>query len=150
MNPPFNTIDYINNSFMYPTLTKIHGYPTFVTLQKLKNQLKSNARAVSSDIGDGAHGHLGLVLTPQEYASVSDTPYELSAHPGVFNIPRNADVAEAVRRREAYKEHMRNFAKMWIFEKLLSGKLLRRLKGNILTNSVATLQTPLIKPFRKY
>ena len=75
MNSVFNTIDYINNSFVYPTLTQIHGYPTFVTLNKLKKQLKLNARSVSSDLGGGMHGHLGLVLTPEDYAQVSQTPY---------------------------------------------------------------------------
>ena len=91
MNPAFNTIDYISNSFVYTTLTKIHGYPTFVSL----TILKSNARAVSSDLGGGAHGHLGLILSPQEYALVSPMPYVFLDHPSNFNLQQTtkADLA---------------------------------------------------------
>ena len=76
MNSIYNTVDYINNLFVYPSLNKIHGYPNYVSLLKLKKQLKTKAKSVSTDLGDGAHGHLGLVLSPDEYETVSRTLYE--------------------------------------------------------------------------
>ena len=52
-------IDYIDNYFQIPTLTRVHGEPNFYTLKTLKNELKANASAVTSTLGGGVHGHLG-------------------------------------------------------------------------------------------
>ena len=56
-------IDYVDTYFEFRTLTRIHGEPNYQALKTMKDQLKSNATAVTSKLGGGAHGHLGLVLT---------------------------------------------------------------------------------------
>ena len=76
-------IDYVNTYFEFPSLTRIHGKPTYASLKIIKDELFANATAVTSDLGGGAHGHLGLVLTPAEYVAVSAVPYVRPAHPGV-------------------------------------------------------------------
>ena len=58
-------IDYVDTYFEFPTLTNIHGEPTYFQLKELKNELKSNATSVTSDLGGGGNGHLGLVLSQQ-------------------------------------------------------------------------------------
>ena len=68
-------IDYVENYFEIPILTRIHGEPTYITLKKLKEELCANAAAVTSDLGGGANGHLGLVLPPAEYATISPVAY---------------------------------------------------------------------------
>ena len=65
----------------YPMLDVIHHEPTFLTLKTMKAQLKENAIAVTSDLGGGQFGHLGLVLTPPEYALISAVPYVPPRHP---------------------------------------------------------------------
>ena len=75
--------------FEYPTLPKIHGEPDYPQLKDLKDKLKTNATKITSDLGGGGHGHLGLVLTPAEYATVSAVPYVEPAHPGPLIIPPN-------------------------------------------------------------
>ena len=114
-----HTIDYINTSFENPILDKIHGKPTFSSLNRLKKQLKANAQSVVSDLGGGAHGHLGLVLSPAEYQLVSNTPYDMPNHPGPFSLPRNTDAAEAIRRREAHQERVRKFRESLDIKKAL-------------------------------
>jgi hypothetical protein len=56
-------INYRENYFEFPELTKVHGEPDSESLYKLRNELKANAQAVYSNFGDGAHGHLALVIT---------------------------------------------------------------------------------------
>ena len=51
-------IDY-TTFFAVKVLPKIHGEPDYVQLKKLKDLLKANATKVTSDLGGGAHGHLG-------------------------------------------------------------------------------------------
>ena len=70
-------IDYRNIFFEFPELDTISGKPNADSLIKLKKQLKANASSASSNLGDGLHGHLGLVLNPTDYALVSPVPFSL-------------------------------------------------------------------------
>ena len=60
-------VNYVKTHFSHLILTKIHGEPTYFSLNILKQELKANASGVTWDLGGGAHGHLGLLLTPTEY-----------------------------------------------------------------------------------
>ena len=80
-------VDYLKTYFEYPELTKIHDSPDFASLKKIKDELKSNAARVPTNLGGGAHGHLGLILTPAEYALISATPYVRPVHPGPLVLP---------------------------------------------------------------
>ena len=105
------SIDYINTYFEIPELTKIHGRPTYENLKIIKNELKTNASAVASSFGGGRNGHVGLVLTPQEYTMVSATPYVRPVHPGVLVLPNGVGITNLHREiaRDAHKEAL------WVF-----------------------------------
>ena len=106
-------IDYVDTYFKFSTLTKIHGEPTYETLKTVKNELKSNACSVTTDLGGGAHGHLGLVLNNAEYATISATPYVRPAHPGTLTITNGTAQHEATRLRTEHKGLIRLFVRMW-------------------------------------
>ena len=57
-------IDYVTTTFEYLISMKIHDMPTYLSLHTKKNEIKTNAARVPCDLGEGSHGHLGLVLTP--------------------------------------------------------------------------------------
>ena len=65
----------VTTFFEYPTLPKIHGEPDYKQLRNLKDKLKTNATKISSDLGGGGYGHLGLVLSRSEYANISAMAY---------------------------------------------------------------------------
>ena len=72
----YSIIDIKQTFFDYPELTKITGEPKLRSLLKMKNELKANAWLVPSTLRGGRHGHLGLVLTTDEYETVAHgTPY---------------------------------------------------------------------------
>ena len=121
-------IDYAQSKFEYPVLDKIHGEPTYHALKRMKEQLKRNAQSVISDLGGGAHGHLGLVLTAQEYTKFSQIPYAAPRHPGPLQIPRNTDSAEAVRLREEHDETIRLFRESLDVEKALTRQIVAALE----------------------
>ena len=112
-------IDYVDTYFEVPTLTRIHGEPTYFKLKELKNELKSNATSVTTDLGGGANGHLGLVLTPAEYNVVSQDPYVRPVHPGALVIPAGTAQHEATRLRTDHKEAIRLFRETVDVEKAL-------------------------------
>ena len=92
MNSPYHPIDYATTLFEYPVLKKIHGMSTFTALTE-------NAKHVSSRLGGGANGHLGLVLTPEEYQTASNTPYAIPPFPGELTLLNGVDPAEAVKKK---------------------------------------------------
>ena len=56
-------------------------------LHKLWDEIKANAKSVYSNLGGGAHGHTGLMLTEVHYALIYPTPFVYPTHPGAIIIP---------------------------------------------------------------
>ena len=82
-----SNINYRTTSFEHQEPTKITGQPNYALLKQIKEELKANAASVSSNLGGESNGHLGLVLTTTEYATVCPTSYVRPAHLGVLVIP---------------------------------------------------------------
>ena len=55
----------LNDSFPHPTMPKHNGMPTYETIQSVHQKLKANAASIQSELGGGAHGLLGLILSDQ-------------------------------------------------------------------------------------
>ena len=81
--------DFRNTHFEHKSPTKIRGEPTFDTLTTLYNEIKVNAQQVPSNNGGGNYGHLGLVITANDYQLLSLTPFVRPHNPGRFTIPPN-------------------------------------------------------------
>ncbi|GAX15904.1 hypothetical protein FisN_2Lu384 [Fistulifera solaris] len=63
-------------------VVKIEGDPSPLQIHQLIKNVRANASAIDSNIGDGRHGHLGLVVSPEFYATLSDQPFTVPANPG--------------------------------------------------------------------
>ena len=70
------------------------GCPDYEVLNNIKTAFKRNLATVPSTLGGGAHGYLGAVLTPSEYAAATplNTPQFIEpAFPGAAAvIPPNS------------------------------------------------------------
>lgn len=117
--------DNISSKFKYPTLTKVHGILNYQSLKILKDEVKTNASCIYLDLGGGAHGHLGLVLTSQEYARVSVVPYQHHIHPGTLVIPNRTSLTWANIMRAKHKELKKLFKEMVDLEKILTKQLVQ-------------------------
>ena len=74
--------------FQHKVLTRVHGQPTYETLQILATEIKANAASVPSTLGGGQYGHLGLVLSADRYATLATTvPWVTPPNPGPFAPP---------------------------------------------------------------
>jgi uncharacterized phage-associated protein len=69
------TAESILGHFRHKHLDKIEGLPDFASLTKLRKQVKDNAASIRTSAGGGAHGYLGIVISPAEYARVSNVPF---------------------------------------------------------------------------
>ena len=100
------SINYREMHFELKDLTPICGEPTADGLLRLSNELKSNARSVMSHLGGRNHGHLGLILSPAEYALLSNTPFERPDHPGPLVIPPGTTNYMSTNLKDAHNERL--------------------------------------------
>ena len=71
-------------------VTKIHGRPTYLQLRKLEKELTTNASKVQSELGGGAHGHLGMIKSVEAYEEIAPgTPYHFPPQPAPLVVPPN-------------------------------------------------------------
>ena len=95
--------NYKSDYFPHETLTTIIGKPNYETLQRLKKQLKANARSVPSTLGGGQNGLLGLVLDLTEYAIISVVPFVREPYPGALILPPGTTAIQSKMLEDAYK-----------------------------------------------
>ena len=100
------SINYRTDFFQYENLTAIRGEPDFESILKLKNEIKANAQSVPSTLGGGNHGLLGLVITPVEYALVSNIPFVREPHPGPLTFLAGTTVLQSKIQEDAYKKRL--------------------------------------------
>ena len=117
--PSSTNVDYVNNFFEHPELTRIAGRPSYQTLTVMRRELKANACSVYSNLGGGAHGHLFLVTTPQQFAMVSNVPFVRPNHPGPLVIPHGTNQAMAGILRDQHAEAQRQFQEVQGVERAL-------------------------------
>jgi hypothetical protein len=64
--------------------------PTSITIRRLSKELYANARSITTTLGGGNHGHLGLLLTTTDYLAIQplDPPPTEFTMPAIPPIPR--------------------------------------------------------------
>jgi hypothetical protein len=80
------TVEEIINGFPNPILPKIVHTPTFENIQVTTHLLNANAISIPSMAGGGAHGHLGIIMTQVEYATISTSPWVDPYNPNAVPI----------------------------------------------------------------
>ena len=104
-----SSTNYRTDLFEFDTLTPIRGKPDFQSLTTLKNQIKANAQAVTSTLGGGQNGLLGLVLTDAEYAVVSAAPFVTEPYPGALDFAPGTTTIQSKMIEDAYRKRMQQY-----------------------------------------
>ena len=114
-------IDYKNNIFELPELTRIHGEPTTATLIDLRNEIRCNAQSVTTTLGGGQYGHLGLVMSNNLYLSLPNTEeYERPEYPGPFRFnARNPTEVQIAQEKSDWEEEVRLWREVEAVEQAL-------------------------------
>lgn len=118
------TTNYRQEFFEYTDLTPVIGQPNFESLNKLKNELKSNAQSVPCVLGGGNHGFLGLVLSQAEYqAIVPGANFVPEPHPGNLVIPAGTSNVQARVLESNYNNQMKLHDQCVAIEKALKQQI---------------------------
>jgi hypothetical protein len=122
-----STVNYRDNLFEYPELTKIHGEPTYESLKILQNELKTNSQTVHTVLGGANHGYLGIVLSPAQYAMISPVAFEEPEHPGPLVIPANVTQQRLATLQSLHAKAVRLFREYTGFKKALIQQIVKAL-----------------------
>jgi hypothetical protein len=77
-----STLDELIARFPHSSLPKVTGDPTFEDLKVIWRLLNTNAMSVASYQGGGCHGHLGIIMTNEEYFAVAVDVFPVPNNPG--------------------------------------------------------------------
>lgn len=72
----------VTESFPYKTLSIINGEPTYSSMNKMKQEIYSNAESVSTTLGGRKSGHIGLIMKTDLYRLISRTTFQIPEDPG--------------------------------------------------------------------
>jgi hypothetical protein len=75
-----STPDELIALFPYSSLPKVTGEPTFEDLKVIRRLLNTSDMSVASYKDGGRHGHLGIIMTNEEYFAIAVN---------VFPVPNN-------------------------------------------------------------
>jgi tetrahydrodipicolinate N-succinyltransferase len=126
-------IDYRQTFFEFPELTKLHGEPTSENLFTLRNELKANAQTVYSNLSDGVHGHIALVISDAQYALLTPVPFVRPVFPGQLIIPPGTTGPMATVMREEHQEAIRIFREVQGVEKALIQQIVQAIEAPFLS-----------------
>jgi hypothetical protein len=106
--------------FQHKVLSKIHGKPTYESLQNVLTELKANASSVPSTLGVGNNGHLGLLLSDPRYTTLANTiPWITPVNPGPFVPPAAGTGPQIEAERDVWRELKQTFELCQATEKAL-------------------------------
>jgi hypothetical protein len=77
-----STPDELIAVFPHSSLPKVTGEPTSEDLKVIRRLLNTNAMSVASYDGGGRHGHLGIIMTNEEYFAIAVDVFPVPNNPG--------------------------------------------------------------------
>jgi hypothetical protein len=110
--------------FQHKVLSKIHGKPTYESLQNISTELKANASSVPSTLGGGFNGHLGLLLSDARYITVPNAvAWVTPGTPGLFVPPAAGTGPQIEAARDVWRELKQQFDVCQATDKALIAQL---------------------------
>jgi hypothetical protein len=95
----------IQDEFRKERVTKIHGQPKSQDLTILEKEIIAILANIPTTLGGGNHGHIGIIMEPTEYSTMSEgINFAYPLNPGFYPATLTATVAAGTRAK-AEAEH---------------------------------------------
>ena len=104
-------MDNIESKFSIKKLPKINGELTYESINEIVQILYIKAATLSTSMGGSTHSHIGLIMKPELYQTLSNIPYAIPIDWG--QIPQFTPGSSGL----VYQQVTNEFEKAkWIFE----------------------------------
>ena len=80
------SVNNIIAKFPIKTLPHIKGEPTYKSINEMIQLLNAIAATLPTTAGGETHGHMRLMMKPELYSTLSETPYTVPVDPGPIPI----------------------------------------------------------------
>ena len=118
-NMIISAVNYRNNFYPKPDLTRILGIPTYCALLQIQIELKTNALSVSSNLRGDTHRHIKLFMTNLNYATLPNVLYVCPLHPRILIIQKNSTHIASYKIKRFQDENLQVFQKVHRVEQYL-------------------------------
>eukprot|EP00957_Ditylum_brightwellii_P048465 3677613-Ditylum_brightwellii.AAC.1 len=119
------TSDKIKAKFLHPMLQWVEGEPDYAAINAIMQQLYENTVTIPSSLGGGAHGHIGLVMEPTLYSSLSTTAYNGPSAPTRTTLLGNASSQIRYNEDNRYKKELDTYENHIAMDDVLKSKFKR-------------------------
>ena len=120
--------------FQFKELTPLHDEPTFVTLQTLRQQMKSNTSSIPTSLGGGGHDFIQIRLSMASYTTLARTRLLLApTHPGTLIVPASSTQYEISLFKTKHKEALHDYHIYLFVQRSLIQQCLDAIELNYLT-----------------
>ena len=140
--------DYRHSHFEFPILSKIIGEPDYEQLLCIFKELKANAQSVHCTLGGGAHGYLGILVSPVQYALVSPTPFLIPAYPQPLVIPVAATQHMTITLQQLHRDSVRIFREYQAVSKALKQQIVQAIPKVYLQSLRDSITNTINQPIR--
>jgi hypothetical protein len=76
-----STPDELIAGFPHSSLAKVTGEPTLKELKVIRRLLNTHAMSIAPYEGGGRHGHLGIIMTNEEYFAIAVDAFPVPVNP---------------------------------------------------------------------
>ena len=77
------SVDDVVSTFPMKKMPKIDGDPDYSNINTMMQLLYGNSALLPTTLGGGQHGQIGIIMTPQLYTTLANTPYKIPPDPGI-------------------------------------------------------------------
>ena len=77
------SVDDVVAKLPMKTMPKIDRETDYGNINTMMQLLYGNAASLPTMLGGGQHGYIGIVMNPQLYTTLANTPYESPPDPGI-------------------------------------------------------------------
>ena len=119
--------------FKHAALTRITGNPKYADLQSMYRECKANAQSVPCNLGGGANGHLGLIISANAYNTIAPgTAYIRPTNPAPFVPGNNATGPQIAEGNRLFNEATRLFQETNQLERTIQNQIAAALDPTVM------------------
>ena len=128
-----DSVDSVIEGFPCSTIEKHIGEPNFQIIKQVERKLVKNVSSYPSELGEGNHGYLGLLLQPPKYTLVTGQDFTPHPNPGSLpTFPTNPTQPQIAQISTTHKESLRLWREQHTLIKAIKKQLTNAFEAKIL------------------